>query len=68
MTLKGGLAFRYVLAESEEALYVAFIGTKQGRDIVTNANIMQQPLWADLPHAVPSGGPQVSSSLTCRNQ
>lgn len=61
LILQGSLAFRYLLAESEEALYVAFIGTKQGRDIVTNANIMQQPLWPDLPHAMPSAAPQVRS-------
>lgn len=59
--LKDSLACRYLLAESEETLYVAFIGTKQGRDIMTNANIMQQPLWPDLPDAMPAAGPQVSS-------
>lgn len=56
--------FRYLLAESEEALYVAFIGTKQRRDIMTNANIMQQPLWPDSPA---SSSAQVSSLAHLRN-
>lgn len=64
MMLKMTLAFRYLLAESEEALYVAFIGTKQRRDIMTNANIMQQPLWPDSPA---SSSAQVSSLAHLRN-
>lgn len=42
------VAHRYMLAEDADALYVCFIGTKQRRDIVTNANIMQDILWPDL--------------------
>lgn len=62
--LKLRLVFRYLLAESEEALYVAFIGTKQRRDIMTNANIMQQPLWPD---SSPSPSGQVGSLAHLRS-
>ena len=36
---------RYLLAESKDVLYVAFVGTKQRRDIMTNANIMHEAMW-----------------------
>lgn len=35
---------RYMVAESCDALYVAFMGTKQMRDVATNANISLSPL------------------------
>ena len=56
-----------MLAEDADALYVCFIGTKQRRDIVTNANIMQDVLWPDLSWDS-SAGSQVSvhnSYRTC---
>lgn len=37
--------YRVLIAEGEGALYVAFMGTKQRRDLLTNANAMQTPLW-----------------------
>ncbi len=45
---------RYLLAEDNDALYVSFIGTKQRRDIMTNANIMQENLWPGQPTAADS--------------
>lgn len=45
---------RYLLAEDSDALYVSFIGTKQRRDIMTNANIMQENLWPGQPTAADS--------------
>jgi hypothetical protein len=45
---------RYLLAEDNDALYVSFIGTKQRRDIMTNANIMQESLWPGVPTAADS--------------
>ena len=50
---------RYLLAEDRDALYVSFIGTKQRRDIMTNANIMQETLWPDLADDVNGAEPQV---------
>lgn len=50
---------RYLLGEDRDALYVSFIGTKQRRDIMTNANIMQETLWPDLADDVSSAEPQV---------
>jgi hypothetical protein len=38
---------RYSVAEGENKLYVAFMGTKQRRDLVANANILQEPIWPD---------------------
>ena len=43
---KHGLC-RYMLAEDETTVYVAFIGTKQRRDLVTNAAVLQVLLWPD---------------------
>lgn len=39
---------RYLIAEGEGRLYVAFMGTKQRRDLVANANILQEPVWPEL--------------------
>eukprot|EP00891_Asterochloris_glomerata_P007897 jgi/Astpho2/7897/fgenesh1_pg.00118_%23_12_t len=38
---------RYAVADSPEALYVAFVGTKQRRDYWTLAAIRQQPMWPE---------------------
>lgn len=35
------------MADSPEALYVAFVGTKQRRDYWTLAAIRQQPMWPE---------------------
>lgn len=61
---------RYLLAEDNDALYVSFIGTKQRRDIMTNANIMQENLWPDLPIAADSqvGLPVARSCVVCSLQ
>lgn len=37
-----------MLAEDQDTIYVAFMGTKQRRDLVTNAAILQVLLWPDL--------------------
>lgn len=37
-----------MVAQSKDALYVAFMGTKQRRDIVTNAKIGLVPIWPEL--------------------
>lgn len=36
-----------MLAEDDDTLYVAFMGTKQRRDLVANAAVLQVPLWPD---------------------
>ena len=36
---------RYMLARSDDALYVAFMGTKQLVDFVTNVNLGQTSIW-----------------------
>ncbi|KAK9820296.1 hypothetical protein WJX72_008693 [[Myrmecia] bisecta] len=38
---------RYLVAEGGDALYVAFMGTKARRDLLTNANVVLEPLWPD---------------------
>lgn len=35
------------MAVGGDALYVAFMGTKQGRDLVTDANMLAEPVWAE---------------------
>ena len=37
-----------MLAEDEDTLYVAFMGTKQRRDLVANAAVLQVLLWPEL--------------------
>jgi hypothetical protein len=39
---------RYMLAESKDALYVAFMGTKQLRDMWTNARVRLAQLWPGM--------------------
>lgn len=39
---------RYLLADDSDTLYVSFMGTKQRRDLVTNAAVLQEPLWPDI--------------------
>ncbi|KAK9832529.1 hypothetical protein WJX81_006107 [Elliptochloris bilobata] len=36
---------RYLLAEAGDALVVTFMGTKQRRDLLTNANLILEPVW-----------------------
>jgi hypothetical protein len=47
---------RYLVADCADALYVACMGTKQRRDLVTNANIMLEPLWEAEPRGADDSG------------
>lgn len=47
---------RYLLAEAGDALVVTFMGTKQRRDLLTNANVILEPVW---PADVAAGAPPV---------
>ena len=38
---------RYLIAEGEEILYVAFMGTKLRSDLITNAKLYQEQLWTE---------------------
>ena len=40
-------AGRRLLGEADGALYMAFMGTKQRRDLVTNAQVLQEPVWPE---------------------
>ena len=42
---------RHMVAASADALFVAFMGTKQQRDILANAKIGMTPLWQDASHS-----------------
>ena len=44
MSLQGS---RCLLGEADGALYMAFMGTKQRRDLVTNAQVLQEPIWPE---------------------
>ena len=46
---------RCIMAEAEGALYVAFMGTKQRRDLVANAQVMQDPVWPEEAAAAAGG-------------
>ena len=39
--------FRYLLAEGEDSIFVAFMGTKLKGDLITNARVYQELLWGD---------------------
>ena len=41
---------RYLVAQSADTLYVAFMGTKQFRDILTNADLRLVRLWPEEVH------------------
>ena len=38
---------RCLLGEADGALYMAFMGTKQRRDLVTNAQVLQEAIWPE---------------------
>jgi len=40
-------ACRFLLAEGDASVYVAFIGTKRREDIITNSAIYQELLWKE---------------------
>ena len=40
-------ACRCLLGEADGALYMAFMGTKQRRDLVTNAQVLQEAVWPE---------------------
>lgn len=54
-------ACRVLVAEGGDALYVAFMGTKQRRDLLTNANAVLVPLW---PASGDQGEGQVSAIVS----
>ena len=37
----------YLIATGGDAMYVAFMGTKQARDLVADARFLKQPVWAE---------------------
>ncbi|KAK9844196.1 hypothetical protein WJX81_007745 [Elliptochloris bilobata] len=39
------IGYQVLVAEGGGALYIAFMGTKRRRDLLTNANAVQAPLW-----------------------
>lgn len=45
--LRVSCAGRCLLGEADGALYMAFMGTKQRRDLVTNAQVLQEPIWPE---------------------
>ena len=49
----------FLMAESPDALYVAFMGTKRPRDLVTNVNVYQDQILFDAASAG-SGSPTSS--------
>jgi hypothetical protein len=45
-------ACRYLVASSEDALHVAFMGTKAIRDILSDVNYVQTAVWPGIDHKV----------------
>ena len=52
-----------MIGEGEGALYVAFMGTKQRRDLVANAQVIQDPVWPEDATALQDSASQVHSSV-----
>lgn len=50
------------MGETDGVLYVAFMGTKQRRDLVANAQVIQDPVWPEDAAAF-QGATQVGSSV-----
>ncbi|MEW5297372.1 MAG: hypothetical protein WDW36_000585 [Sanguina aurantia] len=42
-----GIPQHYIIAAGGNSLYVAFMGTKQPRDLITDANVVHEPVWAE---------------------
>eukprot|EP00884_Botryococcus_braunii_P022747 jgi/Botrbrau1/9156/Bobra.160_3s0028.1 len=58
---------RYLLASSPSALYVAFMGTKEARDLLADANILQGALWEDpSASSIPPGAPAAHRGFLMR--
>ena len=38
---------RYLIGEDKRTIYLSFMGTKQRRDLVTNAAVLQEPVWQE---------------------
>ncbi|CAL8465334.1 g4869 [Coccomyxa elongata] len=53
---------RSVIGEADGALYVAFMGTKQRRDLVANAQVIQEPVWPEDAAAFQDSTPQVPAA------
>ncbi len=60
------LGCRSVIGEADGALYVAFMGTKQRRDLVANAQVIQDPVWPEDAAAFQNSTPQASTSIEFR--
>ena len=55
---------RCLLGEADGALYMAFMGTKQRRDLVTNAQVLQEPIWPEDLTSEPQEASQVLETGT----
>ena len=58
------LSDRCLLGEADGALYMAFMGTKQRRDLVTNAQVLQEPIWPEDLTSEPQEASQVLETGT----
>ena len=54
---------RCLLGEADGALYMAFMGTKQRRDLVTNAQVLQEPIWPEDLTSEPQEASQVLETV-----
>ena len=54
---------RCLLGEADGALYMAFMGTKQRRDLVTNAQVLQEPIWPEDLMSHPQDSSQVLETV-----
>lgn len=57
------LASRYLLAEGERTVYVAFMGTKVRRDLITNAAVIQELLWKEHRFSIEVRIPQLATHI-----
>ena len=67
--LRVSCAGRCLLGEADGALYMAFMGTKQRRDLVTNAQVLQEPIWPEdvsprFPGRITGSPAHLQSALT----
>lgn len=42
---RGACAYRYMLGADDHSLYVVFMGTKHARDLLSDANFLQEAVW-----------------------
>ena len=53
---------RFIVGLGRRAVYVAFMGTKQKRDVITDLNLLQETIWPELKETITRVDPEAEVS------